>query len=219
MAAWCPPPSRFAIEGVLQSSYPEAVAGYSDVFGACSKLAQLGFAMVAIDGLGGAGKSTLARRLQADLAAVTIVEMDDFYRPMAERQREQLSPVEGVERFFDWQRLRDEVLAPLRAGRTAHFRAYNWDRGTILDQEVAVEPHGVVIIEGVYTIRPQLRALWDLRVFLEVPRALRLARMLARAENTPAQIARFMAAEDYYFATFAPNEVADIIVNDAALGS
>lgn len=115
------------------------MAAYSDVFEACSELTHEGFALVAIDGLGGAGKSTLARALQADLAAVIIVQMDDFYRPMLERRREQLSPVEGFDQFFDWQRLRDEVLAPLRAGRTAHFRPYDWDRGTILSREIAVE--------------------------------------------------------------------------------
>ena len=48
-------------------------------------------------------------------------------------------------------------------------RAYDWGRGTILDQEIAVEADGVVIIEGVYTLRPELRALWDLTEFLEVP--------------------------------------------------
>lgn len=59
----------------------------------------------------------------------------------------------------------------------------------------------------------------DLTVFLEVPRAVRLTRMLVRAENTPGQIARWMAAEDYDLATFAPNEAADITLSDAALGS
>ena len=80
-----------------------------DVIEACAALNRRGFALGAIDGLGGSGKSTLARRVQAERAASAIVEMDDFYRPMPEAQREGLSPREGFSRYFDWQRLRAQV--------------------------------------------------------------------------------------------------------------
>jgi uridine kinase len=43
--------------------------------------------LVAIDGGGGAGKSTLARNLADALGDATIVQMDDFYRPMPAAER------------------------------------------------------------------------------------------------------------------------------------
>jgi uridine kinase len=71
-----------------------------------------------------------------------------------------------------------------------------------------------VIVEGVYTLRPQLRPYLDLKVYLEVSREVRLARMLARHENTRAQIDRWMAAEQYYEEKFAPIAQADIVVTE-----
>ena len=125
-----------------------------DVIEACAALNRRGFALGAIDGLGGSGKSTLARRVQAERAASAIIEMDDFYRPMPEAQREGLSPREGFSRYFDWQRLRAQVLKPLRAGQTARYRPYDWERGAIGSREVVVPASGLVIVEGVYTLRP-----------------------------------------------------------------
>src|SRR4051812_49685989 len=58
--------------------------------------------LVAIDGGGGAGKSTLARNLADALGDATIVQMDDFYRPMPAAERAALTPGEGVDRYFDW---------------------------------------------------------------------------------------------------------------------
>ena len=46
-----------------------------------------GARVVAIDGRGGAVKSTLARLLADGWPAAVVVGMDDFYRPVAERAR------------------------------------------------------------------------------------------------------------------------------------
>lgn len=167
---------------------------------------------MAIDGLGGSGKSTLARRILAAAAASAIVQMDDFYRPMPESERERLSPREGFSRSFDRQRLRAEVLEPLRRGETARYRRYDWEQDSIGTREVSLQPSGLVIVEGVYTLRPQLRPFWDLTVYLQVPADVRLARMLARKENTRAQINRWMAAEQYFEDTFSPAGHADMIL-------
>ena len=42
--------------------------------------------LVGIDGRGGSGKSSLARRLEACASDVTVVEFDDFYLPSRERE-------------------------------------------------------------------------------------------------------------------------------------
>jgi len=76
--------------------------------------------VIALDGPGAAGTSTLGANLGLRLAG-SVVEGDDFYRDMPEEQRWSLTPAQGVEEYFDWQRLRYEVLEPLRAGRTARY--------------------------------------------------------------------------------------------------
>jgi uridine kinase len=72
--------------------------------------------VIAIDGRSGAGKSTLARQVLAVVDAA-LVEGDLFYREMPHDQRAALTPEEAVANYFDWERLRDQALVPLRRGR------------------------------------------------------------------------------------------------------
>src|SRR5258708_39414960 len=84
--------------------------------------------IVGIDGCGGAGKSRLATEVRVALASrgrdISVVPMDDFYLPSALRNGALASDAIGS--AFDWQRLRDEVLAPLRAGQPARHQCYDW---------------------------------------------------------------------------------------------
>jgi len=169
------------------------------------------YLLVAIDGGGGAGKSTLARNLADALGDATIVQMDDFYRPMPAAERAALTPGEGVDRYFDWQRLRDSVLWPLRRGATARYRRYDWETGAIAGDAVEVIPSGVILIEGVYSLRRELRDLYDLTIFVDAPAELRHRRMAGRAENADIWIDRWMAAEHCYLERHRPQAGASLI--------
>jgi uridine kinase len=169
---------------------------------------------VGIDGPGGAGKSTLARELALLRDDVAIVAGDDFYRPLPERTRESLTPIEAVDLTFDWERLRDEVLAPLLRGEHARYRRYDWASGR-LGEDTAVPASGVVVVEGVYVARPALRGHLDVIVVVDAPRELCLARQLARGEHDVDAIARWRAAEDWYLEHQNPRRVADVVVDGA----
>ena len=93
--------------------------------------------MVAIDGHSAAGKSTFAAALAARLDAA-LVPGDDFYRVMKNEERAQLSPSEGVERYFDWERMRAEVLVRLRDGRDAVYRPYDWGSGVLSEDATRI---------------------------------------------------------------------------------
>jgi hypothetical protein len=96
--------SRDLRDTELGPRYSHPVGSQARVIKACAVLSKDSFALAAIDGPGGSGKSTLARLVQTQLEASVIIEMDDSYRPISEAQREALSPREGFNRFFDWQR-------------------------------------------------------------------------------------------------------------------
>jgi uridine kinase len=172
--------------------------------------------VVAIDGPSGAGKSTLTgelARLRRDLA---IVDGDDFYRPLNESTRAALTPIEAVDLLFDWERLRDEVLAPLIRGEDAQYRRYDWTAERLGDDVATVAAQGVVVVEGCYVGRPALRGYYDLIVVVEAPRELCLARQVARGEDEPAQIERWRAAEDWYFERQDPARVANLVIDGSA---
>jgi uridine kinase len=167
-------------------------------------------ALVAIDGYSGSGKSTLARLL-VERHRASLVHMDDFYRVIDPDVRATLTPAEGINQYFDWQRVRGEALEPLRRGDPARFQRYDWNTNQLgLWQDV--EPAGVVIIEGIYSARPELADLMDLRVLVQTPHTVRLERQLARNENSADWIARWAAAEQLYFDDILQRNPADLVV-------
>ncbi|MCM0639298.1 uridine kinase family protein [Cellulomonas wangsupingiae] len=164
--------------------------------------------LVGIDGQGGAGKSTFARAVVPLLAGAVVVEGDDFYRDMDSCTRAALSPAAGVQRYFDWQRLRSEVLEPVRRGDpTLRYQRYDW----LLEEMggwVEMPMPDVVLVEGVYTLRPQLLDLVDIAVWVDASAETRLQRQVERGENADEWIARWVAAEDHYVATYDPRSAA-----------
>jgi uridine kinase len=169
--------------------------------------------VVGLDGAGGTGKSTLARELALLRDDVAIIEGDDFYRPLNASTRAALTPLEAVDLTFDWERLRDEALAPLLRGEEARYRRYDWAAERLGEDVATVAPEGVVVVEGVYAARPALRGYYDLIVVVEAPRELCLARQLARAENIRDEIARWRAAEEWYLDRQDPRRVADLVID------
>lgn len=178
-----------------------------------------GLALIGIDGAGGSGKSTLAGELAALLSAdgtpVSVVHGDDFYREMDPAARLALSPGEGYERYFDWERLRDEVLVPLASGRDATYRRYNWPSGRIApDERHAVAAEGYVVVEGMFTVRPELAGFYDLTVYVDTPLDLCLERLIARGhDHGPGDWnARWQESDKFYQAATEPARRLDMTV-------
>jgi uridine kinase len=65
--------------------------------------------VLALDGRSGAGKSMLASAVAGSVAAA-VIHGDDFYRDMDDTDRRKLSTIQSVDRYIDWQRLRNEAL-------------------------------------------------------------------------------------------------------------
>jgi uridine kinase len=167
--------------------------------------------IIAIDGPGGSGKRTLAATVAELLDGATVIQGDDFYRPMPEHEREQLDAQQGYQHYFDWQRLRDQVLAPLRAGRPARYQRFDWATGKLADWR-EISPGTMVIVEGVYAARPELAPYYHLTTYVDTPREVCLRRMRARGQNSEEWITRWRAAEDFYLQTTWPQTRAQLLV-------
>ena len=173
--------------------------------------------LVAIDGLGGAGKSTLAQLSEQQLKTlgwtVAVIKHDDFYLPSDQRESKQAETIGGD---FDWERLRDQVLISVKEGRSARYQRYDWEMDALAEWHT-ISASDVVLVEGVYTMRRELTDLYDLKVWVECPRAIRLARGVARDGEEARTIWEqdWMPKEDYYVETHLPRERADLSVNGA----
>ncbi len=155
--------------------------------------------LIGIDGQSGSGKSTLAEQIQGSLEDVSIVHKDDFYSCAPEEQLAALTPPEGYERYFEWQRLREQVLLPLSSGVNASYQRFDWARKVPGEWRSVSALSRVVIVEGVYALRPDLRVFYDLKARVNTSGDVRASRLIAREENSQAWISRWSAAEDYYF--------------------
>ena len=182
------------------------------VAGAIRGLAARDVVAVALDGFSGSGKSTLTHRLATQLGGA-VLEGDDFYRVMDDRRRWDLGPSEGADLYFDWERLRDAALTPLRSGAAAIYSPYDWAAGGGLSaRSVTVGPASVVFVDGVYSSRPELSALIDLAVLVDTSQHVRDARIASRKHGNDRWHSRWTAAEKYYFEQVRPRDSFNLVV-------
>ena len=178
--------------------------------------------LIAIDGPSGAGKSTLAAALTLRTPA-TVVESDDFYSPslpaLDQAARERMSDADAAARIIDWRRLRDEALLPLSRRRAARYAPFDWDAydGSHRPPKT-VGPADVVIVDGVYSARPELADLVDVRVLLEVPADVR-SRRLANRRDALDLVHFWDRAEQHYFAEICPPHRFDLRLSAVQLGN
>ncbi len=154
--------------------------------------------LVAVDGCGGAGKSTLAARLAADLDGAPVLHTDDFA---------------SWDHPLDWwPRMLAEAIHPLADGAAARFLRYDWEAKRL--GEVVVEPAPVVIIEGVSAGRIEWAHLLSFTIWVETARKIRLQRGLARDGEAALPLwEQWMADEDAYVARDRPDARADVVVD------
>ncbi len=156
--------------------------------------------LVGIDGFGGAGKSALAEAVAAALPRARVVCVDDFWGP-------------GIQEW-DWARFGEQLLVPLLAGRPGRYQVWDWSRDAG-GEWVDVPAGSVVVVEGVSSTRAEAGVAWDLTIWVEAPREVRLARALAR--DGAAMLGRWlddwMPSEEAYARRENPRDRVDLIVS------
>ena len=156
---------------------------------------------VAIDGSDAAGKTTLADELASVLRRrgreVVRVSIDRFHRPRAERYRRgELSPEGYYHDSFDYAALREAI------------------RRTQSSQD------SILLVGGIFLLRPELVDQWDLRIFVSVEPDEALRRALerdaalfgSREEAERRYRLRYQPGQRLYFAEACPLHAADVVV-------
>lgn len=171
-------------------------------------------ALVAIDGRGGSGKSTLARALQRLIPNSTVIEFDDFYRPSATLLPPGHADVGGN---FEWRRLRDQVLLPLSTGRPAGYQRYDWVTDSMAEWHKA-PARGVVMVEGIYSTRDELRDFYDFLIWVRAAHDERLARGVERGgqDTRDRWLAEYMPEEERYLEAQSPWRFAHLVIDGTA---
>jgi uridine kinase len=155
--------------------------------------------VVAVDGPAGSGKSTFAERLSDRLAGRGVVlHLDDMYAGWT-----------GLTGDLD-ERVLDQVLSPLAAGRDARWQRYDWAAGAF-DGWVDLPAPEVLVIEGCGAGNTALSAYLNLLVWIEAAADERVRRGRARAgEEQMQHWMRWTELERELFATERTRERADL---------
>lgn len=183
--------------------------------------------LVAVDGVDGSGKTTFAEML-ADAyrragRKVQVVHLDDFLNPRVIRYRLGRTSPEGFFKdTYDLDAFAAKVLTPLgaRGNREIVLRAFDYRADAALDDcPTPVPPDSVVIVEGMFLHRDELRPWWDVSVFLDVPFPVSLRRMAQRDGTDPdpesPRNRRYVEGQRLYIASCTPNRCASFVIDNS----
>ena len=170
--------------------------------------------IIAVDGHGGSGKSLLVNELISRHAAVTVVHSDDFYNPNMKFNTDTILPK------FDWQRLEKEVLSPIYKNHNSKYRRFNWHTEK-LDDWINISNSGIIIIEGVCSMKSELLEYYNYKIWIDCPIQIRLARAKARDGDRMADkwLYEWIPAENNYIKSEKPYLSADLIIDGSGLNA
>ncbi len=155
--------------------------------------------VVAVDGHGGAGKTTLALEL-AELLEAEIIHTDDFASPD--------DPTHW------WTRLIAQALEPIARG--AHGISYersNWGPDHAPEPVANQQVSSTMILEGVTASRREFRPYLAYAIWVEAPKDVCIARGVARdGEAMRDQWERWWREEEAYIRDHRPVEFADVVL-------
>jgi uridine kinase len=182
---------------------------------------------IAIDGVDGAGKTTLADALAALVSRKgrpTIrASVDDFHNPRSIRYaRGKYSPDGFYLDSYDYSAFRKLLLDPLGPGDSGRYITKRFDHRT--DQPVEADaqqapPSAALIVDGIFLHRPELRSCWHLSIFLKVDFEISVSRGATR-DQTPDAIdpyspayQRYVGGQKLYLSACAPEQRTDIVID------
>ena len=164
--------------------------------------------LIAIDGPCGSGKTTLAALLAACYDC-SVFHADDFYLRPGQRTPERFNQAGGN---MDRERLEEEVLRPLSKGETVSYRPYSHKIRQILPG-TEVPFRRVNIIEGSYSMHPDLCGYYQIKVALNISPAHQMSRLKRRESQKSLEMFRdrWIPLEQAYISATSLFENADLV--------
>ena len=188
---------------------------------------------VAIDGVDGAGKThftdELAPALEAAGVSVIRASVDGFHQSRVRRyERGRSSPEGFYYDSYDYDLLRQMLLTPLGPKGNGRYRAAAFDVTTDQPTDLPVQQAlqgSLLLFDGLFLHRPELRQFWDASVFLRVPFDISVPRGASRGEGygspDPAATsnARYIGGQKLYFAEAQPEQHATFVIDNTDLNA
>ena len=191
--------------------------------------------LIAVDGLDGAGKTVLAEELVGLASAmpeggdvsdrpVAALSIDGFHHPRSLRYANGRGPESFYRDSYEYSAFVDSVVLPFKQGLPVIGAVWDVDADAPVRQEELDLPEDcVLLIDGIFLHRPQLREHWDASIWVEVPFEVSVPRGNQRfpgaSEADPEAEAnrRYVGGQRLYFEECAPWEKATWIFDNEDL--
>ena len=190
---------------------------------------------VAIDGVDASGKTTFADELAAWLEntrrQIIRASVDDFHYPKKIRRSQgDLSPQGFFNSSFNYPALIRHLLEPLGPSGSLRFKpaAFNLQKDrSITPSTQTAQPDAILLLDGIFLLRPQLISFWDLTIYLHTDFDQSFSRGIARdaklygseEEASRRYQARYIPGQKLYLAEVHPQDKADILIDNSNLDS
>ena len=166
--------------------------------------------VIAIDGMSASGKTTLGKLLHDEFPDSNLFHIDVYFLQAHQKTPERLAEVGGN---VDYERFREEVMIPLKAGKSFAYRPFSCKTFT-LSEPVAVMPKQLNIVEGTYCMHPYFGDVYDLKLYLSIDPDLQKMRIYQRPQHVQERFfTDWIPMEKRYFDFCQIPEQADIQVD------
>ncbi|WP_312667209.1 hypothetical protein [Tissierella praeacuta] len=184
--------------------------------------------IVGIDGLGGAGKSAITELLKTQLQNSNyypvVLHIDDFIYPRYIRYdefKEEWYCYYNIQWRYDY--LIKEILLPVREGIEIdkQVELYEKENDLYILEQIKIPQCSILLIEGIFLQRKEIKEYFDYMVYVELPKDIRLSRVINRdtyiGDDKDIKLKyerRYFPAEDKYIKDYCPAENADFVLEN-----
>ena len=180
--------------------------------------------VVLVGGGSASGKSYVLRKVMERIPEekVARISLDDYYKEFSNLPLEERAKINfDHPKSFDWKLMVDQIRR-LKNGETIEKPIYDFTIHGRSDKTEIVEPKELILVEGIMAlVNKDLRALGDLKVYINASRERRLVRRIERDQKERGRT--YESIIEQYFTTvlpmyeeiIAPSQYyADLIINN-----
>lgn len=181
--------------------------------------------VIGIDGLGGAGKSTICETLCTELSnygyQVILLHIDELITKRNVRYNSQYPEWQcyyDLQWRFDYFR---NIVERIKSAEESEIdiEIYNKNNDDYMIQKELLGDKTLILVEGIFLQRKEYNQIFDYMIYIDVPEEVRLQRVLGRdtyigsdKEITEKYENRYFPAERKYVEEYSPREKADYII-------
>jgi len=180
------------------------VINYPDLLSAIEKLDSTQPIGLAIDGVAGSGKTTLASRLCNDLKSCQVVHMDDLYAGWNDPLSQRLTA-----------RVIRELLEPFNQQLPIRYQKFDWMLNRF-DKFADIKASNILILEGVGSGQREFREYLTKTIWVEYDPKQGFDRVIARdGEGIRGEMVNFLLDQNKHFIAELTKNASDYAISGA----